>query len=1359
MNTLLHTHTSYSLFDGAQTDKELCQAAKNAGYDAVVLTNHGVMIFDDFVAAAKETGIKPILGCEIYVKEEGSDDFRAHCVVVAKDTTGYKGLCKLSVLTNERMDSYGFPLADRDMLAELFGEGSEFHGHVYVTSACMGGILGVSIIRPIKDKEKIAKLVSKQSKYVSADDIMYRKAKDDLANLETEIVNSTEKKKELQVLSKKAYKKRENAVEKLAGTPEYDIEKAKLDAEKKESADAVKAIDEISVKIAVMTGKKKELKANVDSYESSIANYNNIAEKIKAIEDHKSSAEDIYAETVKTVKFYQAVFGKENFFIELQYHGFMDGTTPIEEIEKTTELKIAKELNVPLVIGSDAHMSDGSKESIRKRQILRTLRFASKGGSASTVEPGDTELYVKTKSQTKDFLGKIFDQESIDKAMSNTDIIGDSCSFEYSSEKHYPTYCDDAEKVLREKVYNRIDTVFPGRVGWTDVYEKRLEYELGVICSMGYANYFLVEDFFLTRARKLGYLTREHQEYVRTWVKNILAGTDSSTIKDIDAYIDAHQELPGFSVGYGRGSGAGSLTTYLLGITNCIDPIKYDLLFERFLNPSRVSMPDIDSDFSDDVRDITVDLCRIRFGKESVAKIMTSSYMQPKGAIKSAARVIGIEKDQRDLYLSYANEIVKLIPGKPGTTFNDCIDTLNNRYSFAPGDKEEEKKKKTNIQAIIKDALLIEGCLVNHGIHAAGVIIGDGHPISDYIPEKITELGLTVQCDHDQAEGLHHLLKFDFLGLKNLVVITDCIRMIYKKTGKWIDPLKITFDDSRVFEEIFSTGRTDSVFQFESDGMKSLLKSFKPTCIEDVIALVSLYRPGPMDFIPQYVDAKWHPETIHYLVPELEPILKTTYGVMVYQEQVMAIFQRLAGYSLADADNVRRFMAKKKLEPLVKEKEAFINGDAARNIKGCVANGISKEKASELFESMLSFASYAFNKSHAAVYSAISYVTAYLKLYYTEEYMASVLNHAENVDAYYKVFTSAADFGIKILPPDVNISGEFFEPEQGAIMFGMNSVKGTRAGAVDEIISEREKNGKFVSFLDFLKRCKTVDKATVEALAAAGGFDEFSDNRFAVVAAYTQMSDVLPKITKKEEAIAAAEAEGAPTGKRAESQLKRTKDSLVELKNQLSLISINDAQPESKRQRLINEKKALGFFISGHLMDFYRAPESAGCLSISKITSNLRNVEIMGVIQNVVLKSKNGKNMAFFDLEDKTGSIHICCFSKAYDEFGHLITENEVVKITGRIDVDTDDVTNEEHIEIIMQDCVVLKEDLKTIIVKLPNGMYSELEICESLKKHGLIEASGHPLSFYDERESELRRTGLYVNEAVLTTNGFKASV
>lgn len=1353
VKTLIHCHSENSRYDSAMSVKTLCQRAKEVGYGAVTLTDHGTLTgIDDFVSAAKEVGIKPIPGVEAYVQEDDLMYKRLHLILLAKDDLGYQGISKAVTDSNRRIDSNGFPRMNKEILMKHFGPKGAYHGHVIATSACVGGVLAGILLSPLESIKAINKLKERQKKYESPDSKAYEKSKERLTQYEAEIEDLVKKREECTVLSKKPYKKKDKDLEKLkltATEEEYLTAFKVLEEEKKETELAKTLLEEIRTKISLKKKQATAEKGKIKNSEESHAKYLALQKEISDLEEKMSPIEECYDKTIKEALSYDSIFGHGNFYIEIQHHGYLtdDGDADIEKMAMPYLIKIADELSIPIVAGNDAHIPDGSEKSIRARQIICSLRFANEG-FISNVQQGDDQIYIKSEKEMKEALLNVTNEKKVNEAITNAYKIGDVCNCTFKSGTHYPKYKgllpgETSDQALRRMSVEAIKTRFPNKEDWTEEYETRLNYELSVIADMGYSDYFLIVQDFLEFGRKLGRLSNESLDFLKENIK-------SMSLDELKNYVNENMTEIGFTVGAGRGSAAGSLVAYMVNITNIIDPLKYDLLFERFLTKDRVTMPDVDSDFSPDIRELVVEYCKKLYGISSVANIVTKGYIQPKGAIRNAARVIGIEQGKREYYQALADRIAKKIPSKVGTSFATCEDEL--RLDF---------KNDEDANEVINQAKLIEGVFLNYGMHAAGVIIADGQPIENYVPLMRDDKSgdMKVQCDMVQAEEIHGLLKFDFLGLRNLKIATMTVRSIKARTGIELDVQNLPFDP-KVFKGIFASGKTGSIFQFESSGMRSMLKEANPTCLEDLIALVSLYRPGPMDFIPKYIEQKAHPDRIKYLCPELESILSKTYGVIVYQEQVMEIVQKLAGYSLSQADNVRRFMSKKKMDKLEHERKDFIYGNSERNIDGCVNRGISKNVATEIFDQMIDFAKYAFNKSHAAVYAVLSYITAYLKYYYPADYMCSVLECNEKIEKMPSLINDCREMGVTVLPPDINKSQHGFSLSGENILFGFDSVKGTKSGSSMAILKDREKNGEYVSFKDFIKR-DVADKSTAESLIKAGALDEFNDNRYAMLKACETGRELVSKIKDKKKDIDNMELkyDELKDKKRFITSYQKAKDTLEMLETQFDILRIASS-PEDKKQRMLEEKEVLGVFVTASPLDEYRIPEDLGCIPINSLKETREKVTVMGIIQNLEIKRRKSDNkaMAFFDLEDKSGIIHVCCFTKAFAKFSEILEEDLVIKITGFVNVNIDELSGDAEIQIFMDKAKILAPDLEGISIFIPS-MLDWNKTLKLITTKGYITKDGHPLLVNDMVNGEFRNTKYYVSEKILEDKEFIAKI
>lgn len=595
MKGLIHCHSENSRYDSAMNVKTLCEQAKKLGYEAVTLTDHGTLTgIDDFVAAAKSAGIKPIPGVEAYIQEDGSAYKRLHLILLAKDDLGYQGISKAVSESNKRIDEHGFPRMNRDILKKYFGPKAVYHGHVVATSACVGGVLAGLLLSPLEFSKEISKLKKRQDKYENPESETYKHNLEVLREHEETVKKLVEQRERLNTLSKKPYKKKEKELEKLkvnAAEEEYNEKFEALQKEKEETEQAKKCLEEVRVRISETKKNVTLIKDRLKTAEEAHRKYMELQDEIDRISKNMISVEDLYTDTLHEAKAYDEIFGHGNFYVEMQYHGYLtdDGEQEIEKLVMPVLLKLADELSIPIVAANDAHIADNSQESLRARQIICSLRYASKG-YISDVRKGDDQIYLKSEEEMKTAMEQIIPADRAEEAIQNAYEICKICNCEFKTGSHYPKFQslllgESADDALRRMALNGIEKRFPGKTGWTNTYKERLEYELQVIADMGYSDYFLIVQDFLEFGRKLGHLSEKSLEYLKENVK-------SMTLKTMVKYVDNHQEELGFAVGAGRGSAAGSLVAYLVGITNIVDPLKYDLLFERFLNKDRVSMPE-----------------------------------------------------------------------------------------------------------------------------------------------------------------------------------------------------------------------------------------------------------------------------------------------------------------------------------------------------------------------------------------------------------------------------------------------------------------------------------------------------------------------------------------------------------------------------------------------------------------------------------------------------------------------------------------------------------------------------------------------------------------------------------------------
>lgn len=897
----------------------------------------------------------------------------------------------------------------------------------------------------------------------------------------------------------------------------------------------------------------------------------------------------------------QSIFGKGNFFLEMQDHGI-----PEQRTVNAYLMRMHKETGIDLICSNDSHYIYAS--DAEAHDILLCIQTQKKVHDEDRMRYTGGQYYLKSEEE----MAALFPYAK--EALENTVKIADRCNVEFEFGHYKLPKFDvpanyDAWTYLKflceEGLKKRYACV-------TDELKTRLEYELNIVHTMGFVDYFLI-----------------------VW--------------DFIKYAKDH-DIP---VGPGRGSGAGSIAAYCLEITD-IDPIKYNLLFERFLNPERVSMPDFDVDFCYERRQEVIDYVVEKYGRDRVCQIVTFGTMAAKNAIRDVGRALDMPYNKVDV-------IAKLIPNELNITIADALNKsteLKNLYDTDP-----------EIQNLLKNAMALEGLPRHTSMHAAGVIISNA-PVQEYVPLAVSSDGsVTTEFNMTECEHLG-LLKMDFLGLRTLTVIKDTERAINRNQKGNTDKFSIkniSYDDKNIFDMI-SDGNTDGVFQLESKGMTGFMKELKPTSIEDVIAGISLYRPGPMDFIPKYIEGKRNPSLVTYECEELKPILETTYGCIVYQEQVMQIVRDLAGYSYGRSDLVRRAMAKKKADVMAKERANFVYGNEAENVPGCAKKGISAETANKIFDEMTDFAKYAFNKAHAACYAVVSYQTAYLKYYYPVEYMAALMTSVMgNTTKLTEYMYTCKKSGISILPPSINESGTGFTSVDGAIRYGLSAIKGIGRQVVSDIKQEREENGLFVSIDDFIKRTLKfgINKKTVENLIKAGAFDLLPGTRKQLMSVYQIIiDDELDNIKHN-----------------TPGQMSLF-DFMGENDNSVSERNFPDVGEYAKEELLSFEKEVLDLYVSGHPLNEYeevlkkycdvttadfKPDEETGEFSVTD--GNF--VTIGGIINGVTKKiTKNNQTMAILKLEDIYGTIEVLVFPRDYEKNKAFLNADEKVLIKGRASID-----------------------------------------------------------------------------------------
>lgn len=911
-----------------------------------------------------------------------------------------------------------------------------------------------------------------------------------------------------------------------------------------------------------------------------------------------------YDKAKKLTLEYRDIFGEDNYFLEIQDHNL-----PEQKEVNAGIIKLSKELNIPLVATNDIHYVN--KEDSKIHDVLMCIQMGKTVNDPNRMRFGSDEFYLKSREEMEELFPYAID------ALDNTVKIAERCNIEFDFDTiHLPNYDVPegytTDSYLRELCFNGLKERYDNP---SEEVIERLNYELNVIEKMGYVEYFLI-----------------------TW--------------DFINYAKENKIM----VGPGRGSAAGSIVAYTLKITD-IDPIKYSLLFERFLNPERVSMPDIDIDFCYERREEVIDYVKRKYGEDHVAQIITFGTMGAKAAIRDVGRVLDIPYNKVD-------KIAKEIPFALGMTIDKALDTNPNLRELYENDSETRE--------IIDVSKQIEGMLRHASTHAAGVVISK-NPVDEYVPLYKHQDAITTQFTMTTLEELG-LLKMDFLGLRTLTVIRDALDLIEKNYGRKIDFSKMDYDDPKVYE-LLSSGNTLGVFQLESAGMRSFMKQLKPDNFEDIVAGISLYRPGPMDSIPTYIENKNNPDKVTYIHESLRPIMEVTYGCLVYQEQVMQVVRELGGYSYGRSDLVRRAMGKKKMDVMEEERQYFIYGkkddEGKTEISGCIANGIPEDIANQIFDDMIDFAKYAFNKSHAAAYGVLSYETAYLKAHYPVEFMAALITSIMgNTDKVVEYIRECNALGIEVLKPDINKSFSKFSVEGSNIRFGLAAVKNVGVNIINNIINERELNGTFVDFVDLVKRLdsKDTNKRVLESLIKCGAFDDISHNRASLMAGYEQLLDSISMDRKKnvQGQISLFDAFGGSD----------------ETEQFQEIYTMPKLKEYEERERLSLEKEVLGMYVSGHPLSQYKNNlERNTSIDNGKLNSLKEDEEayisldekevIMGgmVVNKTIKTTRRNDIMAFLELEDLYGAIEVIVFPQLLQKYNSILNEDNIIYVKGRLSI------------------------------------------------------------------------------------------
>ncbi len=891
------------------------------------------------------------------------------------------------------------------------------------------------------------------------------------------------------------------------------------------------------------------------------------------------------------------LFGPDRFYLELQDHGIREEQTAMQGL-----IRLHRELNIPIVATNDAHYLE--RKDARVQDVLLCIQTGKTVDDPDRMRFEGDEFYLKSEAEMR---ARFFE---FPEALDNTQRIADMCNFDFEfGNYHLPRFLlpegeTDSDRYLTKLCNQGFERRYGADRGDA---RRQMDYELNMIRRMGFVDYFLIVSDFI------GYAKRN-----------------------------------GIPVGPGRGSAAGSVVSYCLGITD-VDPIQYSLYFERFLNPERVSMPDIDVDFCVNRRGEVIDYVNRKYGHDHVAQIVTFGTMAAKAAIRDVGRALNVSYADTD-------KVAKLVPGTLNMTLDEALRLVKQLRELYESD--------ATVKLLIDTARALEGMPRHASTHAAGVVITE-LPVRDYVPLAKNDETVVCQYPMTTLEQLG-LLKMDFLGLRNLTILSDAERLVQQQNpGFSVE--KAPEDDKATFA-MLSAGKTMGVFQLESTGITGVCMGLKPKSIEDITAVIALYRPGPMDSIPRFLDCSAHPEKITYKHPMLEPILSVTYGCIVYQEQVIEIFRRLAGFSLGQADMIRRAMSKKKEKEIKKERDAFIHGDPARNISGCVQNGVPEDVANSIYDEILDFASYAFNKAHAVSYAIVAYRTAYMKCHYPREYMAalltSVLGNTTKVAEY---IAACREMGISVLPPDVNASDADFTVVGEGLRFGLAAIKGVGRGFIQAVMKNRAEAGPFTGFEDFCRRmiAHELNRRVLDGLIRAGAFDSLGYKRKALLQ------------------IAAPVLDGVQSEGRTNiaGQIDLFGMGAEEPDAPADHVKIPDVEEFSRHELLAMERETTGLYLSGHPMDEYRdLARRAGAAGLGAIRSDFESedgprrfrdnqrVTVAGIVSAARTRTtKNNTLMSYVTLEDDTGDMELIAFQKVLEVSGELIYENAALLVEGRI--------------------------------------------------------------------------------------------
>lgn len=1289
---IVHIHSDCSLRDAAQSPYDIVKRAAEMGEPAVVLTDHGNLMgaFELKHAAQqveKEIGVavKVIPGIEAYFQLENDPLPRRHLVLVPKDGIGYHTIMKAVTESNNNIAAKKYPTMDSEILLRFFGPNSEGHGHVIATSACVGGVLSVPLRKNALIDHEIDKLCGKTAKKAirSENDPEYLELHKTLTCLEQTITDMEKLEAEAKANRSKAriktLTKSLQAFE--PGSRDYEDVSVQLEKAREKQNAAEQWFSDGHSQLIKARKECRSVVSKIHAYDMEIQKSSEANKEIEKLSQSKISEEEIYRGAVQIAKSYQRVFGKENFFIELQYHGLAEESFVMPQL-----VKLAREVGAPLSAANDAHFTHNTTDDLRKFRLSRYLMFRH-----WSERDDDPQYYMKSAQEIAEWLSKIIPSETAVEALEGTEKIISMCGNIYADigGTHYPqqrSYEGSSAEYFRKLAEVGIPRKYPGDK-WTPELQQRLDYELSVIDNMGYSDYHIIVQDYVAYGRKLG--------------------------------VD-NPEGVGIGIGPGRGSAVGSLACYLAGITN-VDPIKHNLLFERFLNPERVSLPDIDIDFRTDIREKCIRYVEEKYGV--ISGIATKTVSAAKQSIRNAASALGSEKHGNNrVYLELGDSIARAADGK--IPLKEQRDSLLAQFGTDP-----------NAVQIISDAALYDGMKTAFGVHAAGIVISDCGNVGEYLPLMYNEekAQWVCQATKEEVEDDAGLLKMDFLGLNNLNIITEALRLIKRNTGKSID-IENVGEDAEVIQRIFAAGNTDCVFQFESSGMKNVLTSFAPTSLEDIILLVAAYRPGPLEKIPLLVEVKHNRKRPDYIFPEMSEVLDTTYGYPIYQEQVQEIFHKFAGFSLGEADIVRRAMAKKKLKILTDPEKNY----KGRFIDGMKSHGATQKSAEAFWEDMLAFANYAFNKSHAAAYAYIAYYTAWLKYYYPVEYMTAVLNNTD-IKKIPAVIDNCRSMGITILPPDINVSQDGFSdsPETNSIRVGFSAIKGM--GKRGALIVEARTAMSFSSVLDFISRTD-VGEGLFSALTLAGAFDRWVLSRKSISANGKELFALSKKMMEKNLKMAELRTTEPSSDDPSYNKWKRKMDALkndIQILRSQNLGFLSVGRKESNSERLSMEKTTMGFYVSGNPIDSYPGIKTKRSCTIADADEG--KAVLCGIIENLEEKRRKKDNQPFatFSISDETGSIDAKCFVARYAQIRHKLVEGSVMAFKGTVRLFSNGDSSEIAFWVDDAETMVC---INKILMVTVDSLTTWTDVIAPIVKKKYLSDNGDELVVYNQRTGRIMR-------------------